>query len=200
MLRILFIALLSLGSFRPAEIPVPLSPAWVVESGSLLNIEGSSNINRFTCHIRQYLQSDTLRWVRDDRAKKLVFRNSAVNIDISQFDCHQKYITSDLRKTLRADKYPQLRIHFLSMDDLTWVQEGQKVRGQVNIELAGHIKRYDMEYTVIHEQGNRFRLCGSKQILFSDFNLVPPGKLAGLVRINQEIKVNFELHFRPFGS
>jgi hypothetical protein len=196
----IFISLLCFCSFRPANHQLPATPAWVVESGSLLNIEGSSNINRFTCHVRQYLQSDTLRWVRDDRAKKLLFRHSAVNIEISQFDCHHKFITADLRKTLRSDKYPFLRIHFLSMDDLTWVQEGQKVRGQVNIELAGLVKKYDMEYTVIHEQGNRFRLCGSRKIYFSDFSLVPPSKLAGLLKINEEIKVNFELLFRPAGS
>lgn len=200
MLRMIFISLLCFCSFRPADHQFPVTPAWVVESGSLLNIEGSSNINRFTCHVRQYLQSDTLRWVRDDRAKKLLFRHSAVNIEISQFDCHHKFITADLRKTLRSDKYPFLRIHFLSMDDLTWVQEGQKVRGQVNIELAGLVKKYDMEYTVIHEQGNRFRLRGSRKIYFSDFSLVPPSKLAGLLKINEEIKVNFELLFRPAGS
>lgn len=148
----------------------------------------------------QYLQADTLRWIRDDKAKKLWFRNSAVNIDVSQFDCHHKFITSDLRKTLKANQYPYLRIHFLSIDDLTWVQEGQLVRGQVNIELAGAVKKFDMEYKVIHEQGNRFRLRGSRQMNFSDFNLAPSSKLAGLIRINQHIKVNFELLFRVAGS
>jgi hypothetical protein len=171
----------------------------VVESGSQLNIEGSSNVNQFTCQVMQYLQSDTLRWVRDDRTKKLRFQNSVVNIDVNEFNCHHKYITSDLRKTLKSSKYPYLRIHFLSMDDLTWIQEGQVVNGQLTIELAGVKKRFDMQYKVIHDQGGRFRLCGSKQMRFTDFNLVPPTKLAGLVKINEEIKVNFELLFRSIG-
>lgn len=200
MVRMIFISLFCLVSFRPRESHLPAPPVWVVESGSMLNIEGSSNVNQFTCHMLQYLQTDTLRWVRDDKAKKLWFRNSAVNIDVSQFDCHHKFITADLRKTLKANKYPYLRIHFLSIDDLTWVQEGQLVRGQVNIELAGVQKRFDMEYMVTHEQGNRFRLRGSRQMHFSDFHLEPPSKLAGLIRIDQQIKVNFELLFRVAGS
>lgn len=200
MFRMIFITLFCLVSFRPRENHLPAPPAWVVESGSMLNIEGSSNVNQFTCNMLQYLQADTLRWVRDDKARKLWFRNSAVNIDVAQFDCHHKFITADLRKTLKANKYPYLRIHFLSMDDLTWVQEGQLVRGQVNIELAGVQKRFDMEYMVIHEQGNRFRLRGSRQMHFNDFNLEPPSKLAGLIRIDQQIKVNFELLFRVAGS
>ena len=196
----LFISLLCFSSFRPHALKAPPAPVWVVENGSRLNIEGSSNISQFTCHVMQYLQSDTLRWVRDDRSKKLQFMNSAVNIEVSQFDCHHKFITADLRKTLKSNKYPYLRIHFLTMDDLTWIQEGQLVRGQVNIELAGVVKRFDMEYRVIHEQGSRFRLSGSKRMHFSDFNLVPPSKLAGLVKINEDIKVNFELIFRSNGS
>jgi hypothetical protein len=200
MFRLIFISLFCLVGFRPGESHAPAPPAWVVETGSMLNIEGSSNVNHFTCHMLQYLQADTLRWVRDDKTGKLWFRNSAVNIDVSQFDCHHKFITSDLRKTLKAGKYPFLRIHFISMDDLTWVQEGQSVRGQVNIELAGVQKRFNMDYTVIHEQGSRFRLRGSRQMHFSDFNLVPPSKLAGLIRIDQQIKVNFELLFRTTGS
>lgn len=200
MYRLLVISLLCLLSFREGKKGIPVAPVWVVESGSQLNIEGSSNVNQFTCQVMQYLQSDTLRWIRDDRAKKLRFQNSVVNIDVSQFDCHHKYITSDLRKTLKSNKYPYLRIHFLSMDDLTWIQEGQVVNGQLTIELAGVTKRFDMQYKVIHDQGGRFRLCGSKQMRFADFNLVPPTKLAGMIKINEEIKVNFELLFRSVGS
>lgn len=180
--------------------PLPATPSWVVERGSWLSIEGSSNVNHFTCEVRQYLLADTLRWVRDERTRKLMFRNSAVRIDVQQFDCHHKFITVDLKKTLKASQYPYLRIHFMSIEDLTWVQEGATVRGQLIIELAGVRKPVDIEYKVLHGQGGRFRLNGSKHLRLTDFHLQPPSKLAGLIRINEDIRVNFELQFRPIES
>ena len=198
--RLSLIIITALLVFCFAGRPVPATPSWVVERGSKLSIEGSSNVNQFTCQVKQYLLADTLRWVRDDRAKRLIFRNSAVRIDVQQFDCHHKFITSDLRKTLKSSQYPFLRIHFLSIEDLTWVQEGATVRGQLVIEIAGVRNPMDMEYKVLREHGDRLRLCGSRALRFTDFQLEPPSKLAGLIRINENIRVNFELLFRPLES
>ena len=197
MRRLNLMLVLGLLAFSPPDNSPPLPPVWVVDQGSQLSIEGSSNISRFTCAVKQYLQMDTLRWVQHDQTKRLIFRHSAVRVDVMQFDCHHKFITADLRKTLKANQYPFLLIHFLSMEDLTWVQEGATVRGQVVIELAGTKRYMDMEYKVVREQGDRFRLRGSKQLRFSDFRLEPPKKLAGLIHIDEDIRVVFELAFRP---
>ncbi len=198
--RLFLVVVMGLCAFSPAEGPRKLPPVWVVEKGSLLSIEGSSNVNRFTCAVKEYLQLDTLRWVHDDRTRKLLFRHSAVRVDVMQFDCHHKFITADLRKTLKVSQYPYLLIHFLTIEDLTWVHEGATVRGQVVIELAGMKKLVDMEYKLVREQGDRFRLQGSKHLRFSDFRLEPPRKLAGLIHINEDIRVVFELAFRPLNS
>lgn len=193
----LTILVFCLLAFRPGDIRPALAPVWVVERGSVLYVEGSSNVNRFTCHMMQYLHSDTLRWSRDPGTNRMLFRNSAIHIDVQQFDCHHKYITADFRKTLKAGQYPYMRIQLLTLEDLTYVQEGKTVSGMVNITLAGVTRQMPMEYRVVHEQGNRVRLCGSKTMRFSDFQLVPPSKLAGMIKINEAINVKFELLFRP---
>ena len=182
-----------------ADKKAPGMQTWVVEKNSSLVIEGSSNINEFTCDVKQYLNHDTLVFFTDDKMKRLIFQRSAMSIDVSQFDCHQKFITSDLRKTLKYQQYPNMKIHFISMDDPASVLPGQHVTGILDIELAGVARRMDIKYTVKNQAGNFIQLTGSRQLHFSDFKLEPPQKMAGLIKINQDIKVNVQLLFRKIG-
>jgi hypothetical protein len=171
-------------------------PGWVVEKNSTLRIEGSSNISDFTCDINQYLNRDTLIYTRDAKSRILLFQRSSLTIDVSQFDCHHKYITADLRKILRSEEHPNLKIHFVSMEDFEALHKTEQVKGVVDIELAGIRKRMEIIYTCIPKGERNMELNGSRNMYFSDFNLSPPRKLAGLIRINQQITVNFKLYFR----
>jgi hypothetical protein len=170
-----------------------MTSGWVIEKNSSMSIEGSSNINAFTCDITEYLNQDTLLYSRDDKSKKLMFLNSVLNIEINRFDCHQKYITADFRKILQSDKTPCLKVKFISLDELAI---GGIVKGVVEIEIAGQKKRMEINYSVQQYGNSQLQLLGSKLMQFSDFNLTPPRKLLGLIHINEDIKVNFHLHFR----
>jgi hypothetical protein len=165
----------------------------VIERNSTLAIDGSSNINKFTCDVVEYLRSDTLKHVSDDLSRKFIFTNSHLSIDIKRFDCHQKFITADFRKMLKVDKYPDLQIHFVSLDEF---QKDGTVAGVVIIELAGVRRRMDVVYNCKTIGGNQLKLEGQKLMRFADFALEPPKKIGGLIRINEEINVHFNLYFR----
>lgn len=172
--------------------------SWVVEKTSYLGIDGSSNINEFTCDIHEYLRSDTLRGITDkDRGRYLFTNASSLSVDIRKFDCHQKYITADFRKMLKADQFPCLVIRFLTLDEF---RDGIVVKGQVMVELAGKKKTMDVAYKCSESSPQQIKLEGFKVMKFSDFELEPPRKIGGLIRINEEIKVNFNLYFRKLNS
>jgi hypothetical protein len=119
-----------------------------------------------------------------------------VTIDVEEIDCHHKFITSDLRRTLKSQAYPYLKIHFLDLEDPTHLHPGQTVKGLVEIEMAGNVKRIEMQYAVRNQSGRLFHLSGTKSLAFSDFKLEPPRKLAGLIHINEDLKVSVHLFFR----
>lgn len=179
------VVLLFTTGMDPARAP----QAWVVESGSTLLIEGSSNVNPFRCVVSRYLGSDTVCCDADSRTHRLRFTRRRVHIDVHEIDCQHRFITADLRRTLRYPEYPYLMIDFVALDEPTAVAEGQMVRGVVDIEIAGRVKRLEMVYTVKACSGDGYRLEGSRQLLFPDFGLEPPRKLAGLIRINDELRV-----------
>ena len=169
---------------------------WVVESSSSLNIQGSSNVNTFTCVVAEYLKPDTLAYSLDEKSNKLSFNNSSLSIDINRFDCHQKYITADLRKTLKADENPVLKIRFLNIDNVDGRNSNSKINGNIDIVLAGVVKRVNVDFMVGRPGKDRITLTGDKELLFSDFALTPPRKLAGLIRINEKITVHFHLELK----
>jgi hypothetical protein len=54
----------------------------------------------------------------------------------------------------------------------------------------------ELVYTVSNQHHKYIDLTGSRQMHFSDFNLEPPKKMAGLIKINQDILVKVQLKFR----
>ena len=59
----------------------------VVQSSSTLNIEGTTNINKYKCAIVKYLGTDTLVLHEGERNIRPVFVKGAVNLDASSCDC-----------------------------------------------------------------------------------------------------------------
>jgi hypothetical protein len=93
-----------------------------------------------------------------------------------------------------------MKIHFVSLDDPFPINASQRIRGIVDIELAGRTKRIDLWFEVSHQASGRLlHLSGRKELMFSDFKLEPPSKMAGMIRINEELKVNVDLFFRRAG-
>jgi hypothetical protein len=169
---------------------------WVVESNSSLIIEGRSNITAFRCEVTKYLKADTLDYYKNEAAKQNIFNNSCLTIDINDFDCHQRFITADFRKTLKADQCRWLKIHFISMDIFD-AHNRQQVKGKVEIILAGISKVTTIDFIANPTNTGVIQMNGAKTLTFSDFNLTPPRKLAGFIRIEEAIKVNFQLFFKP---
>lgn len=195
MRSLLLVILLALTS---SHSKAPGVTAWAVEKNSMLAIDGSSNINQFTCDVREYLRQDTLRALPEQGRPRYQFTsNSKLSLDIRSFDCHHTYITADFRRMLMADKHPCIDIHFINLDEF---RNGTEVRGQVVVELAGRRKLMDISYKCTQSGPDYTRLQGNKVMNFSDFGLVAPRKIGGLIRINPEIRVNFDLYFKKLHS
>lgn len=171
---------------------------WTIQKTSTLRIEGSSNINSFGCDIVGYYLQDTIYCSDEFSANQPVSLKGSLEIDILKFNCHNDLITSDLRKTLKANEYPVLTIRFLSLERFPVLQSNRDcLKGCVEIELAGVCKRFLIDYSFINCGASTFQLNGCKNFCFSDFNLTAPKKLAGLIKVKDNFTVNFQLLLNP---
>src|SRR6187455_3394413 len=76
---------------------------WVIINGCSLKVDGSTNVNNFSCAITNYSKPDTILVTKT--ANQPVLLNGIIKLDIQNFDCHNSFMTADLRKTLKAKEY-----------------------------------------------------------------------------------------------
>lgn len=171
-----------------------LKERWLIEKESNLYFEGRTNISNFRCGITSYLRPDTLCFCRADQSNAVLSVKGGLSIDVNCFECQQSYMNNDLRKALKASECPQMKISLLSIGNFSGTIKN--VKGKVAISLAGVTRILDVDYTVQPVDENNLRLYGRQQVLFSDFKLTPPRKMAGLVKVEQQIDVNFMLALR----
>lgn len=168
---------------------------WVIEKSSSLRVEGRSNINSFTCSIKEYADRDTLICYNDP-SRSISF-SGEMHMNIQSFDCESSMITRDMRKTLKADEYPKMTIRFISLQNMPQLQKKTElIKGWVEVELAGVVKRFELSYSFLQSGSGYLQMNGGRSFQFSDFNLLPPRKFAGLIRIKNDFEVNFQLVLR----
>ncbi|MBD0278122.1 MAG: YceI family protein [Bacteroidota bacterium] len=168
---------------------------WVIISGCSLKVDGSTNINNFSCAIANYSTPDTILVFRN--GNQPVLFNGNIRLPVQNFDCHNPVMTADLRKTLKAKEFPQLIIRFISMNKYPDAGSRQDItKGIVVIELAGVSKRFEVDYKVVAADRNYINLVGSRKVNFTDFNITPPRKIGGMIQTNNELSVVFNLKMK----
>lgn len=172
---------------------------WVIMQGSSLSVNGTTNINSFQCDINNYNLPDTITLLRGFSKGQLLPMNGKLNLEIEAFDCHNRMMTSDLRKTLKAKLYPILSVKFVSINSFPDFKNPSKISGIVDISLSGVSKRFEINYLFTGDEKQEVHLKGNQKIHFSDFNLIPPSKLGGVIKANDELIVEFKLNLKPIG-
>lgn len=173
--------------------------AWVVMPGSSLAVNGSTNINTFQCEITNYSLPDTLTCIQKMPKGQVLPMQGRLMLDILAFDCHNKMMTNDLRKTLKYKTNPHLSIRFISINSFPDFRNPSKITGVVDISLAGVTKRYEINYLFTVDNAQMIHLKGDRIVNFSDFNLTPPSKLGGIIKAKDELSVVFKLNLKPLG-
>jgi len=170
----------------------PYLSRWVISKGCSLKVGGSTNVNKFSCVIAGYNRPDTLTFYNESAGAQIRI-NGAMKLDVQNFDCHNPVMTSDLRKTLKAKTFPTLTIRFISINSYPGSQQETFVKGAVSIELAGVIKKFDVNYRYIPGAARTAILIGTQKVSFTDFDLMPPRKIGGMIQTNDELNVEFNL-------
>jgi hypothetical protein len=188
---LLFILIFASAFTQKKDNPVK---RWVIMSGCALKVDGNTNINSFSCSISNYSKPDTILVNPNTNPIQL---SGSINLDVKNFDCSNGIMTADLRKTLKASEYPYLTIRFISLSKYPdAVARAEITKGAVIIELAGVSRRFDVDYKVVAAEANYINLVGFRRINFSDFNLIPPRKLGGMIKTNNELSVAFNLRMK----
>jgi hypothetical protein len=170
---------------------------WVVDKNSTLQISGRTNISQFSCMVGEYAAPDTICFAKPCRGAKGVALSGQIRLPIDGFDCNNRMMTGEFRKALHDRQYPELAISFISLDRMPEpCGVMQTLKGWVEINLSGVSRQFEIDYSSLMADAGTVVLQGSRCLSFSDFGLVPPTKMGGLVRVKDALDVHFTLCLR----
>ncbi len=190
----LLIFFLVSGAFAvESESPI-LVHRLIVLPDSQLTIDGRTNVNPFKCFIPQYVGKDTLVLQEGGNKSKPVFVKGSVSLDASSFDCGMAMMTSDFCKTIKSQSYPAIVIDFIMFERApSYSVKEEKFKGIINISLGGATNIFEVDCLIEMMPSGLIRLKGEREFKFSDFRLEPPTRMFGLVRVEDALKVSFNL-------
>jgi hypothetical protein len=177
--------------------PQTLVHRLIVQASSTIYIEGSTNINSYTCSISRYTGSDTLELHEGGRNVRPVFVKGAVKLNADCFDCGLALMTSDFHKTIKSKEHPAIVIDFISFERMpAYSSAPDRFKGILKISLGGITKVFEVNCAIDVNDAGLIHLVGSREFVFSDFELIAPTRMLGAVKVNDSLRVSFHLKLR----
>lgn len=172
----------------------PVAPAakWLVTEESRLQIKGSSNINNFQCMALSYTGKDTLYEVPAS-ALEPASLYGIIKLKTEGIDCRNNLITDGFMETVKAEEYPEIRISLLSLQKDRMYAEAQTINGMVEINIAGVSRKYPLKGNLQVLDDDKLYLQGQQKLKLSDFGLQPQTRMLGMIKVEDQVAVNFQL-------
>lgn len=142
-------------------------------------IEGATSIGDFNCTY-QLEQRDTVNVgaaASGDDSILYIIPSDA-------FGCHNFLLNRDFKKTIKSKEFKDIRVEMCRLR-----KNENHYMCDLKLKLAGKEKVY--ENTPLRTKANG--LTGTLVVQFSEFDLTPPKKLGGLVKVKEEIKISVNL-------
>jgi hypothetical protein len=148
-----------------------------------LYIKGTSNVNEFTF-------SYNAANIPSKNDSKKSSESVEINIPIRHFKASNPVMYNDFLVLMKETEHPQIKVSF-SKDELTKaLRDYSAPCPDISITIAGVTRVYKVSCSIVN-CGNNYYLSGEQAIKLSDFELKPPEKLMGLVKVNNKIEVDF---------
>ncbi|MBN2213486.1 MAG: YceI family protein [Bacteroidales bacterium] len=159
-----------------------------------INITGSTNLNRFEFRLEfpAYQVFSVDRSDLDTQHQKDIYE---IYLPVSSFEADNQLILRDFLTLLKSNHYPEIIIG-IGYNQLLDFREGNNGKLQyVRITLAGVTRVYPVSFLVNSCSDDLVYINGYKNIRLTDFDIEPPEKFRGLVKVENEVLINFGFVF-----
>ncbi|WP_430973863.1 YceI family protein [Sunxiuqinia rutila] len=153
-----------------------------------VHIQGRTNVNDF--HM-EYREDDFCQVPANfDEA------NSVIEIEIpaDQITADSKMMLQDFLKLIQAQKYPTIDIQIDSQSIAFNAANGYDEK-TIGVSMNGITRQFTCKTYSDACFGDHWCLTGELTIKLTDFNIDPPNKFLGLVKVKDEIFISFRILF-----
>jgi len=158
---------------------------------SSLSISGSTNINTFDCDFNtRGFKNEGFEVHYTGNDNILYFKNSVLPLENKNFDCGNRKINKDFHKLLKTEEYPEILLKIKKID----LSRGEDATVTLSFTIAAIENDYRFPIEISWQ--NQLRFKGKLQLNIKDFNLEAPSKIFGLIVLEEEIEINFNLNIQ----
>src|SRR5712691_12614242 len=189
---------------------------FVAVAPTMLALEGSSNVSSWRCRrtsidvqmtvaapiekintvIDRIEDGNIAVWMSNPSEGRFPPPEFRMTIPIAAFRCGNPVMDRDMRRALAADRYPAIEFRFI---ELRGVIEHDIDRNVYEATISGELwmagARREIELRVVARRvtRDRFRIQAEMPLRMSDFGVMPPTALFGMVKAHDELTVRFDL-------
>lgn len=176
---------------EPSSDQTPCMRLWEVQAESRVVVSGCTNVNQFSCAAAYPGYEQILSEVCVE-AGFTEFKGG-IRLEVEDFECGNAVMNRDFAKTLKADEYGGISLTLLGLQGEVESERRADLIGEVEVTLAGTTHRTVMKCELDDLEDGKRRIRGSHSLAFSDFDMHPPRRLLGAVRVEDQIQVDFTL-------
>lgn len=119
--------------------------------------------------------------------------SGSIAIPLESFTSRPEPIRDDFLDLTDADHNPYITIHLLQEVLLPGKELSTTL--PVSITMAGKENTYQIACRVRRTDGDHVVLEGAQQVRLTDFGIDPPEKMVGLIKVENELDINFSIIF-----
>jgi polyisoprenoid-binding protein YceI len=168
---------------------------------SELTFEGTSTMHAFHCKTTKLEATVNVdpTYV-EARLSKLnrPLKTIDVVIPVKSLSCGSGGLEKNMLKTLKADKYPEIRYHLSTYQvDGAATDDGMTLRAVGTVTVAGQQKTFEMLVKTSRGTNGNATATGTQTLLMTDFGIKPPVFMLGTLKTGNKITVSFKLNMSP---
>ncbi len=183
--RLIFIILSSISL-----LPLQAQDFQVVTGKSVI-IDGVTSFGKFACDYETKKEADTIYF---ESSKARITPVLDINLPVNQFGCGNKMLDRDFNKTLLSEEYPF--IHVLVEQ---FFKEGDNYYSSLRLKLVGKELYMEKLPFVFHETSEGQFLNAEFELNLRYFDLEPPKKFLGLLKVHEELSIRLLLTLQEAG-
>jgi polyisoprenoid-binding protein YceI len=176
--------------------PDPVTPA---PGADVVWVTGSTNFNTFRCQATDVAVSTqaALEEVTRTRTDGLpAVQSGALAIPVKSLDCGNPKMNRDLRNTLAADINPVITFRLGEYVILNGT-EPRKVKMDGALRIGNREQIVSVTGFVRRDANGILRLRGERAINVRTFDISPPRRFGGIMRVRDVVTVHFDVAVRP---
>lgn len=166
-----------------------------IEAGSTLLMTVYTNITQVKCNCEEKFTPHRIELILD-QGNEVTLQNTTLQLDKFKFNCGNNIgINKDMRLTLQAAQYPHINIEvkkLISPEEVDY-NEWMEWDAHLTITIAKVHKNYILPVRIKALGNNRYRINAFTIIRLSDHQLTPPRPMLGMIKIYDDVDINFDL-------